>query len=440
MKQFLTTFFFLAVSILTAQRTISGTFTPAEEFTYLLAYQLRAEGESYIADAPIKEGEFKMTLPEEATKGIYRMVYAIPQDEFYFDVIYSGEEDIELRFDLDEGVSFLNSKENETFLSYFSTINAQEQEIVNFYNTGKNDANEFEEILQRLKDTQETFEKESAQLLAHQFITANRGYMPKGFESKQAYIRNKKDHYFDYLDFQNTTLQASGFLLDKAINYVFTALPSEPVPSTELTTVLKENVDVLAGQLTNLRVDYQFYIFHNLWKQTSANQLNEVSDHLFTNYLKPKAQNVKNLEIVAGIEAQDRLRLGAKAPEIEWVKGTEVHKLSTMDGADHYALVFWSSTCGHCLKELPALHKALGVKKGIKVIAVGLEDDETNWKSESAKLEQFEHVISLGKWESTYAQLYGIQKTPTYFVLDTEKRIVAKPEDDKELIEFLNGK
>lgn len=100
-------------------------------------------------------------------------------------------------------------------------------------------------------------------------------------------------------------------------------------------------------------------------------------------------------------------------------------------------LVFWSSKCSHCLKELPALHKELKKHPSTKVIAIGLEDDETTWKPESTKLANFEHVLALGRWENEYAKLYDAYRTPSYYLLDKDKRIVAKPESDREVVDFL---
>jgi thioredoxin-related protein len=74
------------------------------------------------------------------------------------------------------------------------------------------------------------------------------------------------------------------------------------------------------------------------------------------------------------------------------------------------------------------------------VIAVGLENDEVSWNIEAAKLEKFEHAISLGKWESEYAALYNIQSTPTYFILDENKYIIAKPENVNDVVSFLGDK
>ena len=98
MKNYFFAFFLLATFFLQAQHTISGTFTPAKEYKWLIAYRLKPGTQVYVADTAIKNGEFALSIPENAVEGTYRFVYAIPQEEFYFDVIYNGKENIELMF------------------------------------------------------------------------------------------------------------------------------------------------------------------------------------------------------------------------------------------------------------------------------------------------------------------------------------------------------
>ncbi|NHF60605.1 TlpA family protein disulfide reductase [Flavobacteriaceae bacterium TP-CH-4] len=429
----------LMVASLQSQRSISGTFSPAEDFSWLIAYRLTPSGQSYIADTAVNNGEFTMALPENAEKGMYRMVYAIPQDEYYFDLIYNGAQDIGLRFDEQQGVSFSNSKENSLFKDYFTDINALERQLIDYYTEGQKDAVAFNTIITKLKTLQTSYEARANGLYAYDFIAANSPYIPEKIEPVADYVKNRKQHYFDAIDFGNPVLQASGFLEDKAVNYILTALPYKALSPVEAATVMKKNVDTLKQKMRGLPIAYQFGMFHTVWKRTATNQFDEVSDYIFNNYLQRMAHSIEEMKILDGIALHNRLRLGAVAPEIEWVDGTEVKKLSTLQGANQYLLIFWSSTCSHCLRELPALHKELTNRKGLKVIAVGLEDEETSWKEESTKLDQFEHAIALGKWESTYARLYGIQETPTYFILDDQKRIVAKPTNDQEVISLLDG-
>ncbi len=437
MKHIPTILIFLLGFMLSSQNTISGTFSPAEDFNWLIAYRLKPGGQAYIADTAIKEGAFTLTIPENSNPGTYRLVYAVPQDEFYFDVVYTGKEAIKLNFDLENGVSFESSEENKLFLSYFQEINKKEQQLVDFYAAGSKNEKTFWEITEALKTTQTTYEKKAENLFVQKFISANRGYVPEMLVPKEDYIKGKKATYFTHLPFNDTDLQASDFLVDKALNYVLTALPSQLASAADIEEVLKENVAALAEQLKGLPDDYQFYLYYKIWEQTTANSLHQVSDLLLNTYMTPRAQSIDQMKLLDEMAAKNRLRVGAVAPDLEWVDDTSVKKLSTVQGAEQYLIVFWSSTCGHCLKELPALHKELKTKPTVKVIAVGLENDELTWKPESAKLGDFEHAIALGRWDSEYAKLYDIHKTPTYYILDRDKKILAKPENDKEVVRFL---
>ena len=437
MKKYLFVFTLLFAFCAEAQHTISGTFTPAKDYKYLLAYRLKAGSQSFIANTTIKDGKFTLQIPENAKTGMYRLVYAVPQDEFYFDVIYNGKEDVELAFDATQGVSFTSSKENKIMSSYFQSIGSSVEQLVNFYIEGQSDKREFKECTSQLRTIQEAYEEQAKGLMVENFILANRPYIPTNFESVQEYIAHKKEHYFDYLKVDNQVLQASDFLTDKLKNYVFTALPAERLSSTETEKAIQANIKKVNTKLAPVADAYKFDVFYSLWKMSTNGGLNETTDFIYDTYLKSLATASSDPNKAQELASQHRLRIGAKAPELEWTAADVQKKLSAMEGAEHYLLVFWSSTCSHCLKELPELHKELKKYPNVKVIAVGLEDNTDTWVPESAKLPAFEHAIALGRWESKYARLYDIRSTPTYFLLDSDKRIIAKPESDKGVIELL---
>lgn len=430
---------FLALS-LQAQNTISGTFSPAKEYSWLIAYQLKPGAQVYAADTAIKNGAFNLKLPEKSPQGTYRFVYAVPQEEFYFDVLYNGTEDINLAFESTQGATFTTSKENLLFGAYFKEITALEQDMISFYAVGSTDLKAYREILNTYQEVQKSYEEKSEGLIARQFIKANEPYIPTTYESIQDYVQNRKKYYFKNLDVTNPVLQASGFLTDKLTNYVFTALPLEQLEKADIENEIQTNITTVIEKLNGVSDTYSFHILHALWMQSSEKGFNDTADFIFINYLKPSTASIANTDIIDNIEIQNRLRIGVVAPDIRWKDGDKEVKLSALHDAKNYLLVFWSSTCGHCLKELPALHKELKENKDLKVIAVGLEDDDVSWKVESSKLDNFEHVIALGKWESDYARLYDIHATPTYFILDENKQIIAKPESDKDVVTFLKEK
>lgn len=439
MRVSLITVLFLWVMPLLAQHTISGTFAPAKEYTWLIAYHLKPGSQNYVADTAIKNGKFSLDIKSSQPTGIYRLVYAVPQDEFYFDVIYSGQENVVLHFDSSKGVTFAGSEENIPYGTYFRKINELEHEFASFYTSGTTNVREYKAIIQRLTSLQQSSEEQSKGLLANAFISANRPYIPSGYESLTDYVSNKKKHYFDGFELSNATLQASGFLIDKVTNYVFTALPLNKMTATETEMAMQVNVQTIADKLHAVDNGFAYSVFNSLWARAAGSELNELSDFIYTGYLKELALTTDNSQTVLDIEVHNRLRLGAIAPEMVWQENNTEQKLSGLDGAERYLLVFWSSQCGHCLKELPVLHKELREYPEVKVLAVGLEDDDVTWLQESGKLPNFKHIISLGKWDSDYADLYAIQRTPSYFVLDKEKKIIAKPESDSDVAAYLKA-
>ena len=423
-----------------AQHTISGTFSPAKDYKWLIAYRLKPGTQSYVVDTAIKNGVFELKIPENAKAGTYRLVYAVPQEQFYFDVIYNGKEDITLAFDETNGVSFFNSKENILFNTYFKEITDLEQQITHYYTSGNTNEKDFKTLTKELQTVQKSYEKRSVGTMAHHFITSNKPFIPKDIPPVNAYVEGKKKHYFDALQFDDTVLQASGFLTDKLLNYTFTALPLKAMTDKEKEEVMNANITTVNDKLANIGDSYKMHLYYSLWTQAAGSGYNLTSDFIYHTYLKKLANNNDGKKIIGQIEVHNRLRLGAIAPNIKWEKDKDSYSLSTLKGAENYILVFWSSTCSHCLKELPALHKKLKDFDTVKVIAVGLENETENWTVETAHLPNFNHAIALGKWESAYAKIYNIQQTPTYFVLDKDKRIIAKPETDKDVVEFLENK
>ncbi len=423
--------------IMEAQHTISGNLSPAEDFKWLIAYQLGPGHQNYIADSAVKEGKFNIKIPENAKTGMYRLVYAIPQEEFYFDVIYNGKEDIALSFNNEEGLKFLNSVENTLYTNYFAEVNELESKIIQFYSTPNNDPSLLSNIHKQLDQLQKQYETKSKGLICGHFIAANKPYIPSEHKDIETYVRQKKEHYFDALDFSDTVLQGSAFLTDKAVNYVFTALPYRKMSAEQLEKEIQANITRLARILLPVDPNFKTDLLGTIWSQLTENQYTKAADYLYENYLKALAVETKDTELLNSIATYNRLRPGAKAPEISWSEGETTKKLSDLEAAKNYLIVFWSSTCSHCLQQLPELHKRIKGISNITVLAIGLEDDEENWKLESTKLPGFVHGIALGKWESPYTTLYDIHQTPTYYILDKDKHIVAKPEDYKEAINFL---
>ncbi|MDX1363629.1 MAG: thioredoxin family protein [Arenibacter latericius] len=423
-----------------AQHSISGNMAPAENLKWLIAYKLNATDQSYIADAAIKNGAFKLEIPEDAPIGMYRVVYAIPQDEYYFDVIYNGKEDISLSFDMQKGLEINASKENIIYHNYFKQTKELTQAIKQQYAKNSPNRKAIMNLFKQLNEVQKSYELEAKDLISARFIKASRPYVPTSYEDDATYYTNLKKYYFETVDFKDPLLQESGYFSNRVIQYVYNSFPAKPLPEDKVELELIENIKHVSEVYAPLDAEYKTRIMDDLWSTATKNNLDSTANFIYEQYLRDLAISTNNSELIHKIDTHNRLKIGAVAPEVEWEEKGTLHKLSELTGHQYYVLVFWSSECSHCLNQLPKLQQGTKAFSIAKVVAIGLENDKDNWKMEAAKLPNFIHGVSLGKWNSPYVLTYNVTHTPTYFILNSDKRIVAKPDSYEEVVAFLQGK
>ena len=92
-------------------------------------------------------------------------------------------------------------------------------------------------------------------------------------------------------------------------------------------------------------------------------------------------------------------------------------------------MVFWSTTCSHCLVEIPQLYEFVKDNEAVLVIAIALENDELGFNHHTEKFDTWTNILGLDKWQNSIARNYKISSTPNYFVLDENKKIISKPYD-----------
>ncbi|PIE50349.1 MAG: thioredoxin [Flavobacteriales bacterium] len=122
------------------------------------------------------------------------------------------------------------------------------------------------------------------------------------------------------------------------------------------------------------------------------------------------------------------------------VKNTKVKSLHDIK-ANKKVIVFWSSGCGHCKKDLPQiLEKYNQLKtKNVEVIGLSLDTSKAEYERE-IKAFQWVNDSQLRGWNSTYADDYNINGTPTYFILDKNNKIIAKPSRAENVLDYFKVK
>ncbi len=434
--------FALLPSILFAQYSIKGTFTPPEEYKWIILYKVTPTTSIYVDNAEIGEnGSFQIALDSTITKGVYRIVYAVPQEEFNFDIIYNAEEDIELSFNEEKGVEFIESKENKLLTSYTKSIMLVNQTINNFYKSGSKDDKTYNKIFKTLKEAQSSFEEASQGTIASNFIKTNSPYIPlDGYEEIKTYSKNLRENYLKNVDFNNPTLQSSEFLIQRMLGYVF-GMTSNP----DDIDAFKANVDDIAKAIKTTHPSYQKTLLKTLWNQFASIENETLANYVSTEYLLPISKQLNDYKLTNQLIIYKNISINAHAPDFSLEVMNEENekeetKLYKLESHERYIVLFWSSSCSHCLEELPELKKQIeALQEGdTKVIAIGLEDEAYNWNNETSYYPDFIHVYGEGKWDNSIGNNYGVTATPTYFVLNKKKQIIAKPYDFKALKEYMD--
>lgn len=422
-------------SLIISQNTLKANFTPEEDFTWGILYKNSPTGKKYVAQSKFVEGNLVFELNEKATKGIYKLVYAVPQNEYNFDLIYNGKEDVELTFSLNNGATFIKSSENILLFSYLNELTFLGKLLEVEFSKDQISRKAITTIFDTQRELQITYEEKSKGMVVNHFIKANKPYIPSKYEPKSSYIKNQTTDYFENIDFSDEILQSSSLLLDKSLAYISSVVNKGFIKQKNY----NYNIDKVVAKTKITNPDFQKVFLAKMWEKfVSYNQIKS-ANYLAEKYLIPLAnqQNDKNLALK--LNQFKNLSIGNSAPDFILDESSQ-KKLSALDVAENYILVFWSSGCSHCLKELPQLHSLSDKLNSTKykVVAVGLEENYANWSNEVKKFPNFINAIKLQKWNNKVVKDYALTSTPTYFVLDQDKKFKFKPEGLKDLKTYLN--
>ncbi len=438
----LTIILFFISTLAQSQHALKGTMSPVDaDVTWVALYQLQGSKQNYVQNVSINNGVFEFKIPKNTSEGMYRLRYKMDNTSIV-DFIYSNE-NIELKFDPSnsiETLQFLTSEENilyEDFLTQTYVLQQQLDALQYAYfrltNTDERLKSEalYESTLVTYQEVQQEFETKASNKLALHYIKANQKYYSNTLiESPQEYLNTVKTHFFDYIDFSNVHLQNSAFISEAVLNYVLylnvsddsavqTVLHKNAI--NEVMVKITENETLKAATITTLL--YSFSQDENV----------EIVDYLIDNFYNKLSESVKNEKDIENILKKVKLAIGKKAPDFTWEENDVTKSLYSIDNAATYVLVFWSTSCSHCIIEVPELYEYLKDKSNIHVVDVALEKDTLGFDIYKEKFKNWTNVLGLGKWENAIAKDYEIISTPTYFILDANKKIISKPDHIEDL-------
>jgi len=436
---------FLLTATVHAQFTIEGEMQPPGNHPYMIVYQLKGSQQNYIAHDTINNGKFSVSMPANQASGIYRLVYDI-KNRLSVDILYENE-NVSLTFNPrnpEQSILFSESENNIIYQNYLSTNTILQQKLDSLQVAYFNSSSQIEDGKIRkayqknyteLTDLQLKFEKESDKKLVHNFIKASaRHYAEKPIKNSAEYLATVKNHFFDNINFNNKALLNSIFINEKINDFIFSLDTSDD--KKKLLQLRKKAIATVMAKIgTNysLAKDIEEGLIYAFTQQEDIIMVNNM-----LNYYLQLPNELQDGSFINDMKGQLKTATGMLAPNISWQENGLEKTLHSLTNSKNYIVVFWSSTCGHCLQELPLLNEFLKGNTETKVIAVGLEEEtsKAGWQNEISIYKNWIHVYGADKWENKFAREYGVNATPSFYVLDAKKKILSKPDDVAELKKF----
>ena len=439
MKRLIVLFLFVSTT-LSAQYSINGTMSPMEDYKWILLYKIEGSKQVFIKNTQVKKdgekGVFKLSLPADSEIGFYRIKYSMKKNEF-IDFLFN-KENIDFEFNPKNGensIVFNTSEENKIYTSFKEKIfNAQYTldsiQSEYFRNPTSKIKEKYRNSLKSIQKIEAKYTQDSQKKIVHHFIKASLRYnTPEITENPVKYINNTLSHFFDNIDFSNSILYNSSFLFDKVSEYVFSLnYAADPNQKQE---VYKKAVQVVIEKIKP--ISFKADIINYLISKFAETKNAVLVDYIFANYFEKLPQQYQNLEFKNKILAQLRVAIGRVAPDFSWTEKGKNLSLSELKDGLSYLIIFYSTECSHCLREVPKVYEFMKGMNNTKVIAFAMETSEKTWINYQFTMPRWHHVLGLKKWQNTTARTYLVNSTPTYFLLGMNKKIISIPENIDEL-------
>ena len=346
--------------------------------------------------------------------------------------------------DVSSSVSFSNSAENDVLGEFRIYETAFEEKMSAMYplidrypQQDEFFAEASEHFLKLQKDRDQfilDLVEENTDLYAAKLITSYRSLILqpglKGME-RMDYL---KYHFFDKSQINNPSLIYSPVYNYKIIEYL-SLYRSQTNTFSEQEEAFIEATDVIMANVSS-DPELRSFVVEYLLEGFNSFQMESVQTYIAENYVDESCTTDKVELAMQRIEGYKKMELGAKAADFKLRDlSNEAVELSKIN-SEYSIVMFWASHCEHCLRMMPRLKKWYQEDRSpnVELIAISIDTVKMNWISyvQEMNLPWINVHETLG-WEGKSAGDYNIYATPTIFILDRKRTILAKPLTLREL-------
>lgn len=396
-------------------------------------------------------------------KGMYLLLFS-PSN--YFDMLIGDNQNFSIKTDtlnILENISFEGSPENTAFLDFQKFMTAQNQKSKKVREAYEKEPDK-ESVKEKYTKIYDDMDKEVRAYIANldtqypksalatftkftlspvipdfqKEVPANTKDRDMEIQKRQYYYN--KAHYWDYTNLADSTLIRTPIFKGKLDEYFDKMILMHP------DTVYKESVNIIEkSRKSKAMFRYLVSYCFNYSLESKIMGMDAAFVKLAQKYYVSGQADWVDKENLEKIKREVILTqynlIGMKAQEL---------KLPTMEGgwvslnetkAPFTLLLFWESDCGHCKKQVPLVKTELLDKfkpHGFKVFAVHTQSEKDKWEKFVAEHDLFDFINCWDPHNQTnFRVYYHIESTPVMFLLDKDKKIIAKKLDIEQLADML---
>ncbi|MCU4165640.1 thioredoxin-like domain-containing protein [Carboxylicivirga caseinilyticus] len=393
-------------------------------------------------------GRFLIDKKEPIKQGVY-IVYL--NSDQYFDVLIGEDQTFSIKTSTDDLLANLEIKgsdESVNFLDYQKFLRNKQLEAKSIQDKLKEttDEGEKKDLSSKLQGFGDEVKQKAIKTIQNnpntflalflkgiQEIDVPEMEAPAGSANPEQEVQRMrfnyyKAHYFDNLDLSDSRLLRTPYFTEKIDRYLSQVLV---IPDTIMIGCHK----MIAAAEGNPEMEkYLIQYLFNWANESKTMGMDAVMvDMADAYYLNGRADWVDEEFLTKLRERVDKIKptlLNKVAADFKMQSYNEQHFRLSEIRAPFTILVFWEPECGHCKKEIPKLYEEVWQKyadKGIKIVAVYTQNNKEEWVDfiTEHQLEEWIHLYDPYN-QSGYRNNYDIYSTPVIYILDKDKKILAK--------------
>ncbi len=410
-----------------------------------------------VADSAVLDGnshaEFKGSQPLPG--GIYFVVS--PKKEILFEVLIDKEQHFSIAADsadLPKNIRFTGSPDNTLFQAYTTymakngkSITDDQAQLARAH--GKADSTQILDRIRKTNTLVQQFRDSIERNYPSSFLSAllvllkepqvpAAAKRPGGkYDTSYVYYYYRA-HYWDGVSFTDERLIRTPIFEPKLDKYYKDLVPPQA-------DSINREVDMMLLEARTSKEMFKYLLIHFVQKYINPEYMGQdaVFVHLFEKYINTgqaefftekyrKFVNDRAYSLMANL-------IGQPAANLEMTDTLE-HPMQLYDvEAPFIVICFWDPTCSHCKETVPKVDSIFQAKwkgEGIKVVGVMVDGGKENWLKfiHDHNLKDWIHVYQSpaqrdaeeASGKPGYRQLFDVYQTPILYLLDKDKRIVAK--------------